>query len=450
MPHRLTPLSNALKRWGPGGHCPLAGSRGRALAFLPSRCSHDPGLRRPRRLGCGAAGAARARACRPVAACVSRRCAHAPGSPRRWRSSRRTPSVLRFPAWDCLPYDRVSPNPELVSERIATLARLLEKPAGPRIVLTTVNALVQRVPPRHVFHGASLSLAEGGTVDPDRLVRFLDANGYGRAGTVMEPGEYAVRGGIVDVFPAGRREPVRLDLFGDTIESIRAFDPASQRSGARLKLVVLRPVSEVFLDKASVARFRTGWRELFGQAAGERPDLSVGLRGAAPSRHGALGAAVPPGHGDAARLSARRFVQPGPPGRGRAGGPAGNDRRPLRGPPRAAARGRGAVPAVAAGRGCISTAPAGMRCWPACRCSASGRSPGRRGRPASMAAAVRGRCSPRPGRRAGCERVRPVARPGRALDRRGAAHRRRRLDPRLARPHRPSAARARVPRRARR
>ena len=125
--------------------------------------------------------------------------------------------LLRFPAWDCLPYDRVSPNAALVSERIATLARLLEPQAGPRIVLTTVNALVQRVPPRHVFHGASLALVQGGTVDPKRLVRFLDANGYGRAGTVMEPGEYAVRGGIVDVFPAGQPDPVRLDLFGDTI-----------------------------------------------------------------------------------------------------------------------------------------------------------------------------------------------------------------------------------------
>ena len=179
--------------------------------------------------------------------------------------------LLRFPAWDCLPYDRVSPNPALVSERIATLARLLEKPAGPRIVLTTVNAMLQRVPPRHVFQDASMVLAEGKTVDPERLTRFLDANGYGRAGTVMEPGEYAVRGGIVDVFPAGRPDPVRLDMFGDTIESLRAFDPASQRSAARLKLVILRPVSEVFLDKDSVARFRTGWRELFGQAAATDP-----------------------------------------------------------------------------------------------------------------------------------------------------------------------------------
>ena len=179
--------------------------------------------------------------------------------------------VLRFPAWDCLPYDRVSPNPELVSERISTLARLLEKPAGARIVLTTVNALVQRVPPRHVFHGASMALVQGGAVDPNALVRFLESNGYGRAGTVMEPGEYALRGGIVDIFPAGLPDPVRLDLFGDTIESIRAFDPASQRSAARLKRVALRPVSEVFLDKASVARFRTGWREAFGQVAAEDP-----------------------------------------------------------------------------------------------------------------------------------------------------------------------------------
>ena len=129
--------------------------------------------------------------------------------------------ILRFPAWDCLPYDRVSPNPALVSERIATLARLLDKPTGPRIVLTTVNALVQRVPPRAAFAGASLELRVNGTIQPEKLARFLEANGYGRAGTVMEPGEYAIRGGIIDLFPAGEADPVRLDLFGDTIE----FDP---------------------------------------------------------------------------------------------------------------------------------------------------------------------------------------------------------------------------------
>jgi transcription-repair coupling factor (superfamily II helicase) len=179
--------------------------------------------------------------------------------------------VLRFPAWDCLPYDRVSPNPVLVSERIATLGRLLEKPTAPRIVLTTVNALVQRVPPRSAFAGASLELKVNGSVQPEKLAAFLEAHGYGRAGTVMEPGEYAMRGGIIDIFPAGEADPVRLDLFGDTIESIRIFDPTTQRSGGKRQNLALRPVSEVPLDKASIARFRTGWRELFDQEATTDP-----------------------------------------------------------------------------------------------------------------------------------------------------------------------------------
>jgi transcription-repair coupling factor (superfamily II helicase) len=179
--------------------------------------------------------------------------------------------ILRFPAWDCLPYDRVSPNAEIVSERIATLARLMDKPTGPRIVLTTVNALVQRVPPRAAFAGASMTLTVNGTVKPEKLAAFLEANGYGRAGTVMEPGEYAMRGGIIDIFAAGEPDPVRLDLFGDTIESIRAFDPSSQRSAGKRNSLSLRPVSEVPLGKESIARFRTGWRDLFGQEAASDP-----------------------------------------------------------------------------------------------------------------------------------------------------------------------------------
>ena len=138
-------------------------------------------------------------------------------------------------------------------------------------MLTTVNALVQRVPPRHVFMDSSRDLATGGTVKPEELARFLEGNGYVRAGTVMEPGEYAVRGGIIDLFPAGASDPVRLDLFGDTIESIRAFDTSTQRSGKKLDRFVLRPVSEVSLDKAGVSRFREGWRELFGPKSAEDP-----------------------------------------------------------------------------------------------------------------------------------------------------------------------------------
>ncbi len=131
------------------------------------------------------------------------------------------------------------------------------------------------------FAGATLELKVNGDIDADRLTRFLDANGYGRAGTVMEPGEYALRGGIIDIFPAGEPEPIRLDLFGDTIESIRAFDPATQRSEGKRGRIILRSVSEVPLDRESIGRFRTAWRELFGPPAASDPiydSISAGRR----------------------------------------------------------------------------------------------------------------------------------------------------------------------------
>ncbi len=179
--------------------------------------------------------------------------------------------ILRLPAWDCLPYDRASPSPVIVAERIATLTRLLDPPPGLRVVLTTVNALVQRVPPRLVFIGATLDITAGGEIAPERLVGFLEANGYGRADTVMEPGEYVVRGGIIDIFPAGQADPVRLDMFGDAIETIKRFDATTQRSSEPVAALSLRPISEIALDEASVSRFRAGFRELFGQEAAADP-----------------------------------------------------------------------------------------------------------------------------------------------------------------------------------
>ena len=179
--------------------------------------------------------------------------------------------VLRLPAWDCLPYDRASPSPVIVAERIATLSRLLDPPEGVRVVLTTVNAMVQRVPPRLVFIGATLDIAAGGEMAPERLVGFLEANGYGRADTVMEPGEYVVRGGIIDIFPAGQVDPVRLDMFGDTIETIKRFDATTQRSSEPVPALSLRPISEIALDDAGVSRFRAGYRDVFGQEAAADP-----------------------------------------------------------------------------------------------------------------------------------------------------------------------------------
>ena len=142
--------------------------------------------------------------------------------------------VLSFPAWDCLPYDRVSPNPAVISERIATLSRLLDPAQGPRIVLTTVNAAVQRIPPRLVFLGESLDVKSGGVVKPEKLIAYLESHGYGRADTVMEPGEYAVRGGILDIFPQRRRRPCPPRFFrrhGGERAPLRPGDPAQHREG---------------------------------------------------------------------------------------------------------------------------------------------------------------------------------------------------------------------------
>lgn len=180
--------------------------------------------------------------------------------------------TLRFPAWDCLPYDRVSPNPAIVAERVATLTRLLEPSEGrPRLVLTTVGAVVQRVSPRSTFEGQSLTVKQGESLDQAFLIELLIANGYTRTDTVMEAGEFASRGGIFDLFPAGAAEPVRLDLFGDEVENIRAFDPGTQRSTTKQDALTLRPVSEFSLDAASISRFRTGWRDVFGPAAAADP-----------------------------------------------------------------------------------------------------------------------------------------------------------------------------------
>ena len=179
--------------------------------------------------------------------------------------------VLVFPAWDCLPYDRVSPKNDVVGERVRTLAALAAHPAGPRVVLTTVNAVTQRVPARSAFASASFSARRGEMIDADVLKIFLAQNGYARAETVREPGEYAIRGDIIDLFPPGFEEPLRLDLFGDELEQVRAFDPLTQRTTSKLDGFSLTPVSEILLDEAAIQRFRSGYRELFGAVQDNDP-----------------------------------------------------------------------------------------------------------------------------------------------------------------------------------
>ena len=180
---------------------------------------------------------------------------------------------LSFPAWDSVPYDRVAPNAETVAERIGTLAELAAedgKSKPPLIVLTTVNAILQRVPPHVFFRDSTARLAAGQAVNMAKLAERLEWLGYARASTVTDPGQYAVRGGILDLFPPGR-EPVRLDFFGETLESVRAFDPDTQRSQGRREAVTLLPMSEAPLDEAARRRFRARYVELFGPATGEDP-----------------------------------------------------------------------------------------------------------------------------------------------------------------------------------
>ena len=140
--------------------------------------------------------------------------------------------VLPFPAWDCLPYDRISPNPAIMAARLATLAALGEKGTS-RLVLATVNALTQRVPAPEVVRGGRLLAKVGARIKRDDLVAHLESNGFRRAATVVEPGEYAVRGGLLDLWPTGQPEPLRLDFFGAVLESIRSFDPLSQRTSGK-------------------------------------------------------------------------------------------------------------------------------------------------------------------------------------------------------------------------
>ncbi|HEV7660500.1 MAG TPA: transcription-repair coupling factor [Allosphingosinicella sp.] len=176
-------------------------------------------------------------------------------------------AVLAFPAWDCLPYDRSSPSLRATSERLATLHALQRVPAGPQLLVTTVNAATQRTLTPFRIRQLVARLAPGERIDIERLAALLQANGYGRTETVRDPGEFAVRGGLVDLFPAGEEQALRLDFFGDEIESVRRFDPATQRSIDRINGFTLLPASETLLDEASVKRFRSAYRELFGAAA---------------------------------------------------------------------------------------------------------------------------------------------------------------------------------------
>jgi transcription-repair coupling factor (superfamily II helicase) len=189
--------------------------------------------------------------------------------------------VVTYPAWDVLPYDRASPSLRSTSERLAALHALQRGKDKPQLLVTTANAATQRTLTPFRIRQLSATLAPGERIDRDALAELLQANGYVRADTVHEAGEYAVRGGLVDLFPAGESLALRLDFFGDEIETVRQFNAEDQRTTAQVEGFTLLPASEALLDEESIKRFRSRYREAFGANATGDPlyqALSEGRR----------------------------------------------------------------------------------------------------------------------------------------------------------------------------
>lgn len=178
-------------------------------------------------------------------------------------------NVLVFPAWDTVPYDRTAPAPEIVGQRIATLVELMHLKSDSVIVLTTASAFLQRVPPRSFFRDSVLFLRVGNNITFDSFKSFLLKNGYRSTDTVMEVGEFAVRGGLTDVFPAGARQPIRIDFFGDEIDSIKFFDPLTQRTTGVCSDITLKPMTEFVLTSETISLFRSHHRDLFERQSGD-------------------------------------------------------------------------------------------------------------------------------------------------------------------------------------
>jgi transcription-repair coupling factor (superfamily II helicase) len=173
--------------------------------------------------------------------------------------------VLDFPAWDTTPYDRVSPAPEIQAARMATLAALAQGAIkGPFVLLTSLNAVLQRVPPRDLVRATAFTARVGDRINEEALRNFLVRMGFVQSPTVTEPGDYAIRGGIIDIFPPGESGPIRLDLFGDVLDGARRFDAVTQRTTEKLTRIELAPMSEVVLDEDAITRFRQNYRAQYG------------------------------------------------------------------------------------------------------------------------------------------------------------------------------------------
>ena len=179
--------------------------------------------------------------------------------------------VLVFPAWDCLPFDRISPNAEVSARRMGTLAILADGFERTSVILTTLNAATQKIPPRAIVASSSFTATVGKQINVENLRSYLVRMGFNQAPTVTEPGDHAIRGGLIDIYPPGSSGPIRLDLFGDVLDGARRFEAATQRTIEKINRIELAPVSEVILDEESIQRFRSKYRHTFGAAGNDDP-----------------------------------------------------------------------------------------------------------------------------------------------------------------------------------
>jgi transcription-repair coupling factor (superfamily II helicase) len=175
--------------------------------------------------------------------------------------------VIEFPAWDCLPYDRASPALSVSARRLSALHRLQAKRDGPQLLVTTINALLQRVLTPFRIRESVRLLKPGMELGHESLIALLRRQGYQRSDTAIDAGEFAVRGSIFDIVPSGLGQGLRLDFFGDELETLRLFDTSSQRSTGPVDEHLLLPASEALMDEDTVKRFRSRYRERFGANA---------------------------------------------------------------------------------------------------------------------------------------------------------------------------------------
>ncbi|WJW80055.1 transcription-repair coupling factor [Bartonella sp. TP] len=182
-------------------------------------------------------------------------------------------TVLLFPAWDCLPYDRVSPSSAITAQRLASLAILCQgvNATTPLIVLTTASAVMQNLMPRASLANQLAPLVAGHECNMEQLIVKLQQGGYQRVDIVSDNGEFAVRGGLLDIFIAGYTNPVRLDFFGNQLESIRNFDKTSQKTINNEASILLYPMSEICLEPENIANFRSSYIKNFGVSRNSDP-----------------------------------------------------------------------------------------------------------------------------------------------------------------------------------